>query len=139
MTTYKQIMNIKSTIPEGQIGDWKVETFEVTKKDATFFNLRQAINARGREIEPGIYTKLTHYGSVIMSDTPSEKRDHMHFLMDAKGDILITGLGLGWMVEALFSKKEVNSITIIEKSQDVINLVGKHLMKNTRRKSIRES
>ena len=77
-------------------------------------------------METGTYTKLMRNKTIIMSDTPAEIIDHSYFVYKAKGNVLINGLGLGWVIEALFRKEEVENITVIEKSQDVINLVGKH-------------
>jgi len=46
------------------------------------------------------------------------------------GDILITGLGLGLVTEAIFrSAPAVNSVTVVEYSEDVISLVGPYLEK----------
>lgn len=59
----------------------------------------------------------------IMSDTPSEIREH-ELAFDAVGDVLITGLGLGCIVSALLTKPEVRSITVVEIDKDVIALTG---------------
>jgi len=124
----KQITDIRVNVPEGQSGDWKVEKFKVSKEEASFHNLRSTFSfgGRGRTIQSGDYTKLTRNGTIVMSDTPAEIRDHSYFIYQAKGHVLINGLGLGWIVEALFQKKEVKTITVIEKSKDVIDLVKQH-------------
>jgi len=124
---HKKLLGIKSTVPCGKNGDWKVEKFEVSQKDADFHNLRCAIQGSRREIKAGKYTKLIHCGSVIMSDTPAELNDHLHFLYRASGDILVNGLGLGFIVEGLMSNPDVTRVTVIEISPEVIQLVGKHL------------
>ena len=59
-----------------------------------------------------------------MSNTPDEIRDHRVFIHQAKGDILINGLGLGVILEILLPKPEVTSITVIEKDPEVISLVA---------------
>ena len=68
----------KVDIPEGQSGDWKVEKFTVSEEEAKLNNLRAAFSFsdRGREIEPGEYTRLRRNGVVVLSDTPAEIRDH---------------------------------------------------------------
>lgn len=118
----------KVDVPTGKSGDWSVERFEVSEKEANFFNLRESINAhRGcRFITPGTYTKLVHLGNVIMSDTPAEMTDHNAPVRMAKGRILINGLGLGMVLQACLEKDEVEYATVIEKSPDVVNLVGLH-------------
>lgn len=118
----------KSSVPEGSWGDWRVERFAVSQADADRFNLRCAIAGSGylgvgRDIKPGIYTKLTRNGSIIMSDTPAEVRDHYWFAKDKEGHILIAGLGLGIAVELVAGNSEVGHVTIVEISSDVIALV----------------
>ena len=119
---------IKVNLPESRSGDWSIEKFTVSEDDAKFHNTRAmfSFGGGGRTIEAGNYTKLKRGGAIIMSDTPAEVRDHSYFLYKAKGHVLINGLGLGWVVEALFTLKRVKTITVIEKSKDVINLVKQH-------------
>lgn len=117
----------KVDIPEGESGDWKVERFTVSDEDAKFNNLRAAIGASSRWIMPGEYTRLTHCGYVVMSDTPVELRDHFEVVDRAKGQVLIHGLGLGVVTEACLRKPEVDHVIVIEISEDVIKLVGTYL------------
>lgn len=116
---------IKVNIPENISGNWKVEYFSVSEQDAKMFNLRLLINRQSyREIKPGNYTKLTCNGEIIMSDTPAEVKDHSEIIQKAKGEVLINGLGLGVVVQACLNKNEVEHLTVIEISKDVIDLVG---------------
>lgn len=124
---YNRLQKIKSTVPSGTSDDWAVVRFEVSEKDANFHNLRCAIHSSGREIEVGHYTKLTHHGSVIMSDTPAEVYDHLWFMYEARGDVLINGLGLGVVVEGLMLNPNVKHLTAIEISSEVIQLAGEYL------------
>lgn len=117
----------KSRIPEGESGPWKVERYTVTEEDVSLHNLRCFINPMrmgGKQLKPGSYTRLMRGGSVVMSDTPSELREHFHIVMRALGHVLVTGLGLGLVANALQRKPEVESVTVIEISPDVIKLVG---------------
>ena len=63
-------------------------------------------------------------GTCVMSNTPDEIRDFYGFVRMAKGKILVNGLGLGVLLKALLDKEEATKITVIEKSEDVIKLVG---------------
>lgn len=104
----------KVEISEGQSGPWQIEKFEVSVADAKLHNLRCMFNCHGDSgIEPGTYTRLTWKGSVIMSDTPSEIRDHMEFIYEAKGRILITGLGIGMVTAAVCAKDNVEHVTVL--------------------------
>lgn len=96
------------------IGDFKIEHFEI--KERTF---REILDG----IPPGNYVKLTHNGEVVMSDTPMEKRTNASFVVNAYGDVLIGGLGIGMIIAAIQCHEKVNSITVIEKHQEVIDLI----------------
>jgi len=118
----------KVDVPEGISGDWKIERFEVTKEDADFHRMRCAFRGRMHRVIPaGTYTRLTHNGSVIMSDTPVELSGHLAAYHLARGHVLVNGLGLGMYVDNILDKKEVEHVTVVEISQDVIGLVEPHL------------
>jgi len=121
-------MKIKSSVPEGQSGVWKVEKFEISKEDARSYNLRNQIQLfQGRPyrpVEPGIFTRLMRNGTVVMSDTPAETEDLDWFAQNVIGNVLINGLGLGIAAEIALSKPLVSNVTVVEISEDVINLVG---------------
>lgn len=119
----------KVSVPEGASGQWAVQKFSVSREEAQWANLRNTISGggmRGRGISPGEYTRLMHGSTVVMSDVPAEMRDHIDAVLNAKGDCLVNGLGLGMVVQAMLFKNEVNSVTVIEKSPDVIKLVAPH-------------
>lgn len=88
-------------------------------------------------LEPGKYTWLyrvtdsTMYsdppGEVVMEDTPFELRTHLGFVLRAHGNVLVTGLGLGCVVRGLLANPAVESVTCIENSPDVLNLVAKYM------------
>jgi spermidine synthase len=61
-----------------------------------------------------------------MSDTNAEMRDHMQFVCQASGRVLINGLGLGMVLGAVLAKDSVTHVTVVELSQDVIDLVAAH-------------
>lgn len=119
-------MNIQVDVPDGKKGAWEVSTFEVSEEDARVFNLREAFQT-GRFIRPGTYKRLSRNGGLVMSNTPAEIDDHFRFIYRARnrgGDILINGLGLGCALSAILESDKVSSVTVIEISQDVIDLVG---------------
>jgi spermidine synthase len=122
-------MKIEINIPDGVSGDYKIETFHVKKDD---FSQKISLFKTGRGVPEGTYKRLMRNGDVVMSNTPDEIRDFSYFLRQAHGSVLINGLGLGVLVQALIDKPEVKQITIIEKSQDVLNLVASHYEKSNK-------
>lgn len=125
-------MKIEITIPDGKSGDWSVETFEVGGEEMKIFNLRAMFHPGCRTIEAGRYKKLCYKGNIIMSNTPAEIQDHRYFIHMAKGKVLINGLGLGVALTAILQKPEVDSVTVIEKEIDVINLIGPSFKDNSK-------
>lgn len=114
-------------IPEGQIGMFKISHFQLDDFHVATFKLKDALDRRGEcsDLTPGIYTKLSRNGSIIMSDMPMEHRSSAEFLEKARGDVFIAGLGLN--IIALQEKPEVSSIVVVEKYREVIDLVYPYL------------
>jgi hypothetical protein len=112
------------TVPEGTAGDWEVRKITAPKP----WRNQQWERDIGivRRVPRGTYTALVHQNTIVMSDTPDEIRDHMEAIEKAQGAVLITGLGLGVVVQAMLRKPEVTNVTVIEKSPEVIALVAPH-------------
>lgn len=119
-------MDIQVNVPNGKSGIWNIEEFEVSQKDADFENMRAMFSFSSRTIKPGKYKRLKRGNTVVMSNTPAEISDHFYFIRKAKqgGDILINGLGLGVALTEILKSEKVTSVTVIEKSEDVISLVA---------------
>jgi len=114
-------------IPEGTSGDWEVKRFTVSKQDSKLDAIRAIASSSsfGRFTPPGIYTKLERNGAVVMSDTPDELRDLWSLKWKAKkGRVLVMGLGLGCAVQMVLGNQEIDCVTVVEKSRDVLTLVG---------------
>lgn len=111
----------KVTVPEGRSGAWSVERFKTEAAGALYFALK------GRPIPVGeTFTRLACGDCTVMSDTPAEMLDHRIAVLRGKGSCLINGLGLGMVLGALLKRPEVTDITVVELSEDVINLVAGH-------------
>lgn len=103
--------------------------YNISKQEAEMFNMRQLFAGNGwlTRISPCEYVKLGINGMLMMSDTPFERRTNEDFVENAKGHVMIAGLGIGLILEALKPKiesGEVKDIVVYEKYQDVIDLVG---------------
>jgi hypothetical protein len=75
-------------------------------------------------VKPGKYVRLHVNKELMMSDTDMERRSNADFIRAAKGTVLIAGLGIGLVLKNMLDKPEVTSVVVIEKYQDVIDLVG---------------
>lgn len=116
-------------IPKGRSGLWTVAKWSICQP-------LDVPRGEGRtvHIEAGSYTNLHRLtlatmhqgalGELVMHDEPHELRKHLEFILRAHGRVLKTGLGLGCVVRGLLANPRVTHVTVIEKEQDVLNLVA---------------
>lgn len=118
-------------IPDGESGDYKVEQCTTTTGEPSWLNY-----ANYRNIADGDYTVLYRkFGDNwlnIMQDTEQEYSEHDWLVERMSGDVLLGGLGIGMIHIPLLDSDDVTSVTIIEKEQDVIDLVWEHCAKDDR-------
>lgn len=123
---YKKMADILSPI---EVGEAKVVIMDYTNKKLGFWETMSGIRNEK-------YAKLIVNGELVMSETPMEHRTNSDFVLDANGDVLIGGLGLGMIILAVQDKENVSSITVVERSQDVIDAVANQLPLNNKVKII---
>lgn len=117
---YKDMTEI---LKDGKVGDFELTQFEIGTND---------MYAILHGIPSGKFVRLTHNGSVVMSNTDMEKRTNSSFVINAHGNVLIGGLGIGLIILAIQDKEEVKQITVVEKNKEVIELVGGQLPLNSK-------
>lgn len=114
------------SIPSGERGLWEVQRIVVSKADSDRTRLEQMRHGRGF-VPAGEYTALKHARrGIVMTDTPDERRDHYEAVYNARGHILINGLGIGMVLNACLKKPDVTRATIVEIDPDVVALVAPH-------------
>lgn len=74
------------------------------------------------------YLMLLQNNEIWMSITPHEIHTMKPYVKKAKGNVLTFGLGLGYYAYEVSNKEEVNSVTIIEKDNKVIQLFNKNIL-----------
>lgn len=119
--------NMGEILKDKQVGEWKLEHFQIKPGDLYAFK---------NGIAPGNYVRLCHNGQIVMSNTHMERWTNMNFCTHAHGDVLIGGLGIGLIILAIQDNPEVHSITVIEKNQEVIDMVATQLPLNEKVKII---
>lgn len=101
----------KVNVPNGISGDYKVVVTN-SKFDG----------------ETVLYQFIDNKWMNIMDDGDIESKQATAFLTAATGDVLLAGLGLGVVLQPLIDNQNVTSITVIEKYQEVIDLVSPHIV-----------
>ncbi len=124
-------------VPDGVCGEWRIETFEVDESASrkTEFQALKNCNALLRVL-PGTYKRLMRGNTVVMSNTRMEVITNHEIVAEAKGRVLINGLGLGMILHAVLKKPEVTEVWVVEKHAEVIALVGPAFMADPRVKII---
>ena len=85
-----------------------------------------------KDDDDAIETILWHKRQ-IMSDRKSETHEHMPFFnQPLRGNILVTGLGVGLINEYLITIPEIEKVVIVEKYKEVIEMVWPHCKKDAR-------
>jgi hypothetical protein len=119
---YNSFEPMAPIVPEGQKGIASIEHFSISKRDSEFSSIRASLRPE-EYVAPGEYVRLKVDRQVMMSDTSMEKQSNMTAVRKATGDVLIAGLGVGLILMPILRKAEVKSVTVLEKHQDVIDLV----------------
>jgi hypothetical protein len=117
-------------IPEAESGPVSiVHRIEPAGTTIRSGNMRTAIfGQRAEEIhyeEPTRWHTLSEEGfGVWMTDLPIEQRQMDELIQNkASGRVLVGGLGVGYAAVALAHRPRVKQIVVVERSQDIINLV----------------
>ena len=111
-------MYIELNLPEQQIGEWSLQSF---------------IMEDGKK-----YQKLLKGDFLIMDNTPDIVEGYKDFLHRAKGNVLINGFGIGACCQYLLNKPSITKLTIIEVSQQIVDMVAPHFMHDPRCTIIRD-
>jgi hypothetical protein len=121
-------------IPEGSVGSCSIRHFYVSRESAGRSHIRAVATGRRSEmVDPGRHAMLLVDGRIMMSDTLMERVTNEALIRRASGHVLLAGLGLGMVIWPLLAgRPRLHSLTVVEKSQDVIDLVAPHLPKDVR-------
>lgn len=117
----KSYIDLSQIYDDTKFGDFsiKIETNKILTSNVikNFYNVTNEY-----EIFSDVY--LFKNDELIMTSTEFELLTNKPFLDVSFGDILIFGLGLGMIIYPLLEDSSINSITVIEKEQELINYIG---------------
>ncbi len=118
-------MKIEVNVPDGESGDWKIDTFEISQAESDRSRIRSW--RPGEFVEAGTYKRLRRKGTVVMSNTKMEIDTHRELFWQVEkveGHVLLNGLGLGMALTQVLKNPKITKVTVIENSEDVIKLVA---------------
>jgi hypothetical protein len=118
-------------IPINSSGPWYIYKKEILGDIQTMRQGKKVLLPKGTYTFLNRITDESLYfdppGYVVMEDTPFELATHLGFVMKAHGEVLVTGLGLGCVIRGLLANPNVERITVIENSIDVLNMVKAYI------------
>ncbi len=118
-----------SDVPAGCSGEWAILKVDLPARPTPIDSRPECFRHR-----PGRYTELRQGGVTFMTDLHDEwwtQRTAIERARQVGGSVLVTGLGLGLVVEAMLAEPGhalIEQVLIIERSADVITLVAPHLL-----------
>ena len=78
----------------------------------------------GQPLTAETYTRLLIGNTLWMTDAEFECRTNYDTVYRSSGDVLIAGLGLGLILGPMLRRGVITSITVLERSADVIALIS---------------
>lgn len=119
----------RSEVPAGASGAWVVEKVSIPARE---YDPLADPRPDCFKFRPGVYTCLRRDATQFMTDLYDEwwtQRDGIAEALARGGEVLVTGLGLGLVAEAMLrpAASRVSRVTIVEFSPDVIRLVAPYL------------
>ncbi len=136
---YIRAARVPESLKPQTFGPWRIERWRADDMKlymrkfpiSTQFRLLSMLNRVGFDSYTMLkkYTWATmHLGdesqTIVMEDSQSELRKHLPIWLHAKGNVLVTGLGLGCVVRGLLANPDVDRITVVEIDEAIIRIVG---------------
>lgn len=123
----------KCQLPPGSSGDVTIEKFEVKAVAEQELNQDPNPVPGWARRQPGWYTRLIIGTTIMMTDLYEEwwsQRQAIHEARTRGGNVLISGLGLGLILDAILKPEDslVTRVTVLEKNPDVIQLVAPYFL-----------
>lgn len=106
-----------------QKGVATISKYNFTQERANYYNADHE-DPRLFKMYAGRYVRLHINGHLMMSDTAMERQSNKEIIHCAHGRVLIAGLGIGLIIKPMLENDNVKEIVVIEKYQDVIDLVA---------------
>lgn len=130
---YKDFLpDARLKIPEARVGDFHIE-YGVIHKGEIVHNYYPAGFFHYDKLSTNFpFIKLLQGGKLWMSDSPAEQNQVILPAILAQGEVLVVGLGIGLFVLRVKKfNKTISRLTIVEKHQEVADLVYNYVKNST--------
>ncbi|GAA0084146.1 hypothetical protein UT300007_05850 [Clostridium sp. CTA-7] len=121
-----KIKEYNNAISLGKIGNFEIKSTDKEKDyiDGYMYNKHEKLNLSLLEL----------YGpnNIWMKVSPLEIESSYMFIKYAKGIVGVVGLGLGYVVQELAKKKDVEKVVVYEKEKDIIDLYNLSFKNNSK-------
>lgn len=132
MSTYNMYKDMAEILQDDTNGEFMISHFTIDKN-----TVHGRITMIREGIPEGRYVRLTKGSECVMSDTPMKKRSNLKVCRKAHGRVLVAGLGIGMILLVMQENPNVDEIVVVEKYQEVIDMVQPQLSLNYKVKVIR--
>ena len=124
------VQNIKANAKLGkyQLRNIEYEPYQLFAYDDIYLDNYKEYSRIGYFTSKFPYLALTEGNNVWMSLNPNEIETMKPYIKKGKGNVLVLGLGMGYVPYMMSLKDEVKSITIVEKDKEIIELFKKVLL-----------
>jgi hypothetical protein len=112
---------MSNTLKPGRVGEWEIKRDIVPAGQSFAMYDKSGKISIGECVFDYPIVVLSERGNVWMTDSPLEVESYRGPIEMAKGDCLVSGLGIGLLPTLI--KDKADSIDIVELNQDVIDLV----------------
>lgn len=118
-----------NVIQPAKSGDYEIEHFHLSAEDVRHAQMMDFGRDRYiRFLREGDYVRLKNSYDCIMSDTPMERMTSLEFVKQARGNVLIAGLGIGMILLPILAKPEVTRVHVTEKNAAVVEMVWPQIL-----------
>ena len=124
------VQNIKANAKLGkyQLRNIEYEPYQLFAYDDIYLDGYKEYSRIGYFASKFPYLALTEGNNVWMSLNPNEIETMKPYIKKGKGNVLVLGLGMGYVPYMMSLTEDVKSITIIEKDKEIIELFKKALL-----------
>lgn len=116
MSDSNKFPDMTTIVPhDAAVGIAKTTHHEVSRFEAMMSSIR------GIATTPRKLAQLHVGGQLMMTDADFEHNTNYEVCRQSRGDVMIAGLGLGMILHPILKNPKVESVTVIEKHQDVVD------------------